>query len=97
MGTKTVHGYDEILSLRKGLWSGPVVSRLHTLERIYAFGEDGLDVMVYGNVKYGLKNGKEVVVDWAGRAELVEGKEGVKMKFYQVYLDSSVVANAMKD
>lgn len=97
MGIKTVQGYDNILELRKGLWAGPVISRLHTLERIYAFGDDGMDVMLYGNVKYGLKNGKSVYVDWAGRAKLVEDGGDIKMKFYQVYLDSSVVANAMKD
>lgn len=97
MGPKKVAGYDDILELRKGLWSGPVVKRLHTLERIYSFGDDGKDVMLYGNVQYGLKNGKDCTVDWAGRAKLVEEGGDLKMKFYQVYLDSSVVANAMKE
>lgn len=56
--------------------------------------------MLYGYVEYGLKNGKEVNVDWAGHAVMVEdkdGKEGLKMKTYQVYLDSAPVANAVKD
>ena len=30
--------------------------------------------MLYGSVEYGLKNGKEVTVEWAGRAVLVEDK-----------------------
>jgi hypothetical protein len=45
--------------------------------------------MLYGSVKYGLTNGKDVTVDWAGRA-LMERNKGreLKMGFYQVYLVS---------
>jgi hypothetical protein len=51
--------------------------------------------MLYGKVDYGLKNGKEVTVEWAGRAVLVEEKESWKMGFYQVYLDAGAVTEAM--
>lgn len=74
------------MTLRKGLWSGPVKTRLHTVEKIYGWNEEGKEVMLFGNVRYGLVNGKEVVVEWAGRAELVFEGEEVKMGFYQVYL-----------
>ena len=97
MGTRVASGYDSILELRKGLWSGPVKTRLHTLKQIFPFGEDSNNVMLHGSVDYGLKNGKNVTVEWAGRAILVEDGGKLKMKEYQVYLDSAVVANAMKD
>lgn len=61
-------------------------TRLHTVEKIYGWNEEGKEVMLFGNVRYGLVNGKEVVVEWAGRAELVFEGEEVKMGFYQVYL-----------
>lgn len=97
MGTKAAKGYDEILELRKAIWAGPIISRKHILEKIFPFSEN--EVMVYGNVTYGLRNGKEVTVDWAGRTvfEDADGDDGLKMRFYQVYLDSAPVANAAKD
>lgn len=55
--------------------------------------------MLCGEVEYGLKNGKEVTVEWAGRAVLVEDpheKGRWRMKFYQVYLDTGAVAEAMQ-
>ncbi|EXJ82157.1 hypothetical protein A1O1_08226 [Capronia coronata CBS 617.96] len=97
MGTKKVKGRDDILTARKGLWSGPVKTRKHKLEKIFPFGKDSNEVMVYGSVDYGLKNGKEVSVEWAGRAIFVEEQGTLKMSFYQVYLDSSPVAAAAKD
>ena len=57
-------------------------------------------MMLYGKVEYGLKNGKEVTVEWAGRAVLVEDEEknGTwRMGFYQVYLDAGPVVEAMKE
>lgn len=97
MGTRAAKGYDEILALRKAIWAGPIISRKHVLEKIFPFSEN--EVMVYGNVTYGLRNGKEVKVDWAGRTvfEDAGGEDGLKMRFYQVYLDSAPVANAAKD
>ena len=97
MGTRTAKGYKDILEIRKGLWSGPVKTRKHTLNKIFPFGDNSNEVMLYGSVKYGLKNGKELTVDWAGRALMRHTKSGVKMGFYQVYLDSAPVANAVKE
>ena len=97
MGTKKATGYDNLMDLRKGLWSGPIKTRKHTLKQIFPFGDNSKNVMLHGSVDYGLKNGKAVTVEWAGRAELVEEGGKLKMKVYQVYLDSAPVANAAKD
>lgn len=86
MGTRTVEGYKDILALRHSLWSGPIQRRKHTLVKIFPFGDNSNEVMLYGSVRYGLKNGKEVSVDWAGHALLVDDKGQLKMAFYQVYL-----------
>jgi len=48
MGTRAAKGYDDILTLRKAIWAGPIVSRKHVLEKIFPFSEN--EVMVYGNV-----------------------------------------------
>jgi len=99
MGTKRAQSYPRILEFRKALWSGPVKKRLHTLNKIFPFGGDGdsNEVMVYGTVDYELKNGKDVMVEWAGHAVFTEKDGGLKMKFYQVYMDSAPVAEAVKE
>ncbi|RMD40836.1 hypothetical protein DV735_g4312, partial [Chaetothyriales sp. CBS 134920] len=104
MGAKRADGREAITALRQGLWAanGPVISRKHTVGQLYPFGGgDSLDVVLYGVVDYGLRNGKTGVrVDWAARAVFEEDQgEGnkLRMKFYQVYLDSAVVAAAIKD
>lgn len=44
--------------------------------------------MLFGTVDYGLKIGKELRSEWAARM-VFDPKDTEKMKFYQVYLDSS--------
>jgi len=99
MGTRSTSGHDGILDLRKGLWSGPIQRRKHTLEKIFPFGasDDVKEVMLYGSVDYGLKNGKELTVQWAARAVLADYEGDLRFKFYQVYLDSAPVTNAVKE
>lgn len=64
-----------------------VSSRAHAPLKIFPFGPDANEVMLYGTVKYGLKVGGESSKDWAARAHLVkEGDGKVMMSFYQVYL-----------
>ncbi|KAI9045686.1 uncharacterized protein KD926_006987 [Aspergillus affinis] len=87
MGPKVAKGSSEILSLRHGLWTH-VASRKHFPERIFFGGAH--ELMLFGTVKYVLKAaGKEVEVPWAGRVVFDDrdGTEGLKMRFYQVYLD----------
>ncbi|KAH0843350.1 hypothetical protein AYO21_09962 [Fonsecaea monophora] len=98
MGSKGVKGRDQVLELRKGLWTGPVVTRKHKLEKIFPFGEGSLECMLYGTVDYGLRNGKQLTIEWSARAVLAEhdGKD-LRFKLYQVYLDPAPVAAAAKD
>ncbi|EPS27848.1 hypothetical protein POX_e06828 [Penicillium oxalicum] len=90
MGSKEANGFEEILNLRKGLWTH-VASRQHTPERIFFSGENS--IMLYGGVTYRLKAkpDEDVYIPWAGRVVFTPFKEGepVKIRFYQVYLDSS--------
>jgi len=93
MGLKVGRGYDEILALRKGMWT-TVSSRLHSPLKIFPFGQGADEVMLHGIVGYTLKDGRKANVEWAARANLVKEVGQWKMSFYQVYLDSAAVANA---
>jgi hypothetical protein len=79
--------FAEIRTLRHGLWTH-VASRKHTATKVFFGGED--ELMLYGTVKYVLKSDPEaeVEVQWAGRV-VFDFTEGVRMRFYQVYLVSS--------
>ncbi|KAH6633645.1 hypothetical protein C7974DRAFT_433591 [Boeremia exigua] len=87
MASKKVKGSDEILALRKAMWE-KVASRKHRAVKIFPFGPNADECMLYGTVQYGLKAGGESGLDWAARAHLVKDNGRVRMDFYQVYLDS---------
>ena len=76
---------EEILELRKGLWE-KVAERTHDPIKIFPFGPNSDECMLYGTVAYKLKAGGNVSVDWAARAHLVKEGGAVKMSNYQVYL-----------
>lgn len=65
-----------------------VSSRHHKPLKIFPYGSNADEVMLYGTVDYGLKDGKSAAVEWAGHAHLVKDGGVVKMDFYQVYLVS---------
>lgn len=67
----------EILNVRKGMWEH-VFSRSHKPEKIFPFGPNADEVMVYGSVSYGLKNGKSNEITWAARAHLVKERAGLE-------------------
>lgn len=69
------------------MWDA-VESRKHTLHKIFPFGTDSTEVMLYGNVSLALKNGSNADMEWAGRAKLHkdEASGQYKMSYYQVYL-----------
>ncbi|CAG8951724.1 hypothetical protein HYFRA_00005524 [Hymenoscyphus fraxineus] len=93
MGSKKSVGRSEILAFRKSMWE-KVHSRSHTPEKIFPFGNQEIDeVMIYGVVKYELKDGGLAEVDWAARANLVKEDETWRMGFYQVYLDTAAMQN----
>ncbi|CAF9940339.1 MAG: hypothetical protein ALECFALPRED_008524 [Alectoria fallacina] len=99
MARGNVEGCDGILSLRHKMWSA-VSSRSHHPTKIFPFArvsESEAEVMLYGTVEYGFKEGGRDGKDWAARALLVNsgsegevgGLGGWRLKFYQVYLDTA--------
>jgi hypothetical protein len=71
-----------------------VASRLHTINKIFPFGSNSNEVMLYGSVAYTLKDGRKANVEWGARANLVQDGGNWKLRFYQVYLDSAAMQNA---
>lgn len=65
-----------------------MASRSHNPIKIFPFGSYSDEVMLYGTVKYVLKDGGESGLDWAARAKLVKVDGKVKMQYYQVYMVS---------
>jgi len=54
--------------------------------KVFPYGHNADEMMLYGTVDYVLKDGTKKSVDWAARAHLVKNEGVVKMDFYQVYL-----------
>lgn len=73
------------MALRNGLWE-KVQTRRHHPTKIFPFGPNGNEVMLYGTVEYVLKDGKKSGLEWAARGHLVKEGGEVKMDFYQVYM-----------
>lgn len=69
------------------MWAS-VVSRKHRVFKVFPFGPDFQEVMIYGTVALDLKSGDSLEFDWAARAELTASSPDgrYRMKFYQVYL-----------
>jgi hypothetical protein len=95
MGTKSTSGTNGIMELRKGLWSGPVITRKHHVEKLFVFDGQGRQCMLHGCVDYVLRNGKSVNVEWAGRATLVEHEGRLRFQEYQVYLASLLLISEL--
>lgn len=93
MASKVGKGRDEILAIRKGAWE-KVASRLHSPLKIFPFGENASEVMLYGTVAYVLKDGRKADVAWGARANLVKDDGKWKFEYYQVYLDTAAMQNA---
>lgn len=77
----------DIRTMRAGMWD-KVSSRRHYPTRIFPFGTSSDEVMLYGSVDYGMKDGSNASKDWAARAHLVKEGDQVKMDYYQVYIVS---------
>lgn len=80
----------EILAVRKGLWE-KVSGRLHKPLKVFPYGTNADEVMLFGTVDYELKDGRKANVDWSAHAHLVKQEGKVKMDFYQVYLVSALL------
>ena len=66
-----------------------VQNRLHRPLKIFPYGPNADEVMLFGKVQYGLKTGGQSSVEWAAYARLKKVDGSAKMDFYQVYLVSS--------
>lgn len=71
------------------MWTA-VESRKHTVPKVFPFGGNANEFMLYGTVDLGLKNGGSASLEWAGRAKVTKSStDGMwRMKYYQVYLVS---------
>jgi hypothetical protein len=67
------------------MWKN-VSSRTHKPHKVFPYGPNAKELMLFGTVNYGLKSGETSSKDWAARAQLVNEDGRVKMCFYQVYL-----------
>ncbi|KAF2764717.1 hypothetical protein EJ03DRAFT_331615 [Teratosphaeria nubilosa] len=93
MVSNEANGRDAILQIRKGMWE-KVARRSHKPVRIYAFGPESDDTMLYGTVDYELKDGRKASVPWSARSHFTYEDGELKQDFYQVYLDTAAMANA---
>lgn len=64
-------GLIEILAFRKAIFSH-IPNREHYPTHIYTHGNDVMNLMAFGNVKYGHHLGHETETEWASRYELAE-------------------------
>jgi len=93
MGITKAVGRDEIFQIRKRAWE-TVATRLHTIDKIFPFGDKNQEFMLYGGVDVAWKDGRKAYVEWAARVHMVQEGEKWKMGFYQVYLDSAAIPQA---
>jgi len=79
----------EIIAMRNAMWE-KVSTRSHKPSKVFPFGPNAEEVMLFGTVEFTFKEGGGSAVDWAARAKLVQEGGKVKMGFYQVYMVSAV-------
>ena len=66
------------------MWSA-VATRLHRPMGVFPFDQHANEIMIYGNLDMGLKNGKKVdKIEWSARMVFAKESQPVKMEFYQV-------------
>jgi len=95
VNTTLTNYHLEILATRKGMWDA-VHSREHHIEKIFPFGPNATEFMLFGTVAYELKSGKRAEIPWGARATMVKESDVWKMGFYQVYLVRAVTFLALK-
>ncbi|PNY28683.1 Uncharacterized protein TCAP_01392 [Tolypocladium capitatum] len=97
LGNDNARGEQEIRELRARMWT-TVQERRHTVAKVFpgrfrdpdAGGPPECEVMLFGEVNLGTRDGKEAAVPWAAHAVLtreVEGERGEwKFARYRVWL-----------
>ncbi|ODQ78131.1 hypothetical protein BABINDRAFT_93335 [Babjeviella inositovora NRRL Y-12698] len=94
IGLITAEGTEKIGQLRQGMWKF-VTQRHHVVLNVAPVSD--VEYFVNGYVDYTLTNGKQLTSEWAGYIDFGEvGQVGRTMKFYQVYLDSTQMKDALK-
>jgi len=88
MPAKRAVGAREIIALREGAW-GDISTREHTVLGIVPFRPHASDVLLWGTVKYGMKDGSTKESDWAAKGSFVRVDGAVKWKDYKVYTNSA--------
>ncbi|POR34367.1 Uncharacterized protein TPAR_05444 [Tolypocladium paradoxum] len=79
--------FPEILATRQAMWA-QVASRKHAPTKIFPFGGDSREFMLYGTVEFVFKDGRHGELPWAARAVMDNSTGKWLMSFYQVYLDT---------
>lgn len=88
MGPTTYEGQAGIRKFRETAWE-KVATRKHTCKGIFPSPSNPDELMVYGVLDYGFKDGsKKEGIEWAGRLVLDQSGASPKIKFYQVYMVS---------
>jgi len=87
-------GAEGIRKLRSSMWS-VIATRHHRPMGVYVLDAEAREVMVYGDLDLGLKNGERVYIQWSGRIVFGPGPD-LKMSFYQVYMDTGPIQAAAK-
>jgi hypothetical protein len=63
------------------------------VDKIFPFGPNSKEVLLYGSVEYTFDDGKVALSEWAGRVCLVKEGEELKIDFYQVYMVSMTASD----
>ncbi|KAH7358801.1 hypothetical protein B0T11DRAFT_341029 [Plectosphaerella cucumerina] len=91
--TRTLKGHDQIRAIRAAQWQ-KVGKRTHSIDKIFPFGSNSNELMLYGTVAMESQEGSKGSLDWAARAivskDAPDGK--YRLKFYQVYLDYGAIS-----
>ena len=71
--------------LRKKIWAN-IPNRDHRAIRVFPFGNDGDELMVYGTVDYKHHDEHEKGTEWAARVKLAKEGGQIKIALYHIFL-----------
>lgn len=88
-GSIKAHGRDRVLELRRfSHEKTPIKKRFHYPQKLFVHGDNNLDTMLYGHMRFLLKDGAELEIEWGARALFEEHEGNLKFKIYQSYIVS---------
>lgn len=88
MGTSQFDGHAGVRKFREAGWE-KVATRHHVCEGIFPNPDNKDEVMTYGTVDYGFKDGTQKKgIEFATRLIMDQSKGEPKIKFYQVFIVS---------